>query len=127
MAGVKWKFATQSRSCPTCRADAGLVFPFPRGAQRRGPGGARGGGANYFFFDWLGLGIEADLSLGRIDFDASYHGSHGYAMIDFGGGVEFQFYRTADAARDPGPCSRKTVSSLDVGDRLFGVSLVRLS
>jgi hypothetical protein len=49
------------------------------------------GGANYFFFDWLGLGLQVGFSAGRIDYDGTFHGSHTYSVVDFGGGVEFQF------------------------------------
>jgi hypothetical protein len=50
------------------------------------------GGANYFFFDWLGLGAEVGASLGYLDYDKTFTGgSHAYTVIDLGGGVEFQF------------------------------------
>ena len=49
------------------------------------------GGANYFFFDWLGLGAQVGLSLGSIDYDSTFTGSHTYSVLDVGGGVEVQF------------------------------------
>jgi hypothetical protein len=92
MAGAKWKFATPLPLVPFVKAAAGLVFAFPNGASDA-PGLAirGGGGVNYFFFDWLGLGLEVGISLGRIDYDATFLGSHNYSVFDLGGGLEFQF------------------------------------
>jgi hypothetical protein len=92
MAGGKWKFATELPLVPYVKAGAGLIYLFP--AQARSAVGVAlraGGGVHYFFFDWLGFGLEANLSLGHGFFDSSYGPGHGYAVIDFGGGVEFQF------------------------------------
>ena len=64
------------------------------------------GGANYFFFDWLGLGGQVGYSLGNLDYDTTFTGSHTYAVFDFGGGVEFQFYdliRTLGSPRSASP------------------------
>ena len=92
MAGMKWKFATPVPLVPYLQGNAGLVFAFPNGAtDALGLAIRAAGGANYFFFDWLGLGIQVGVSLGRIDYDATFHGSHTYSVVDFGGGVEFQF------------------------------------
>ena len=92
MAGVKWKFATPVPVVPYLQGNAGLVFAFPNGAtDALGVALRAAGGANYFFFDWLGLGIQVGFSVGRIDYDATFHGSHTYSVVDFGGGVEFQF------------------------------------
>ena len=55
--GVKWKFATPLPLVPYVKAAGGLVFAFPNGATNSAGLAIRaGGGANYFFFDWLGLG-----------------------------------------------------------------------
>jgi hypothetical protein len=92
MAGVKWKFATPLPLVPYIASNAGLVFAFPNGATDASGLAIRGtGGANYFFFDWLGLGVQVGFSVGRIDYDGTFHGSHTYSVFDFGGGVEFQF------------------------------------
>jgi hypothetical protein len=92
MAGVKWKFATPIPLVPYVKAAGGLVFAFPNGASDAPGLAIRGaGGANYFFFDWLGLGAEVGVSVGRIDYDATFTGSHAYSVFDFGGGLEFQF------------------------------------
>jgi hypothetical protein len=92
LAGAKWKFATPLPLVPYVKAAAGLVFAFPNGASDA-PGFAvrAAGGVNYFFFDWLGLGVEVGVSLGRIDYDATFPGSHTYSILDLGGGLEFQF------------------------------------
>lgn len=92
MAGVKWTFATPLPLVPFLKSGAGLLFAFPNGATNAAGIGARfSGGANYFFFDWLGLGAEVGFSFGRIDYDSTFKGSHNYAVLDFGGGLEFQF------------------------------------
>ncbi|HLK91128.1 MAG TPA: hypothetical protein VKZ18_14615 [Polyangia bacterium] len=92
MAGVKWKLATPLPIVPFAKANAGLVFAFPNGATDAQGLALRGAvGANYFFFDWLGLGLQVGFSVGRIDYDSTFIGSHTYAVVDFGGGVEFQF------------------------------------
>ncbi len=49
------------------------------------------GGANYFFFDWLGLGGQVGYSLGSLGYDSTFKGSHTYAVLDVGGGLVFQF------------------------------------
>ena len=51
--------------------------PTARRTPRASPSRAAGG-ANYFFFDWLGLGAQVGFSLGRIDYDATFTGSHTY-------------------------------------------------
>jgi len=92
MAGMKWKFATPVPVVPYLQGNAGFVFAFPNGATDAfGLAIRAAGGANYFFFDWLGLGIQVGFSVGRIDYDATFKGSHTYSVVDFGGGVEFQF------------------------------------
>jgi hypothetical protein len=92
MAGAKWKLATPIPLVPFLRANGGLVFAFPNGAtDAMGVAIRAAGGANYFFFDWLGLGAEVGFSLGRIDYDGTFPGSHTYSIVDFGGGLEFQF------------------------------------
>ncbi len=92
LAGARWTFATPIPLVPYLKTGLGLLFGFPNGASDAVGFGVRAvGGANYFFFDWLGLGGEVGFSLGRIGYDGTYNGSHNYATLDFGGGLEFQF------------------------------------
>lgn len=92
LAGARWTFATPIPLVPFLQSGIGLLFAFPNGASDAVGFGVRAvGGANYFFFDWLGLGAEVGVSLGRIGYDSTFSGSHNYATLDFGGGVEFQF------------------------------------
>jgi hypothetical protein len=92
LVGAKWKFATPLPLVPFIKAAAGMVFAFPNGASDAAGLALRGtGGVNYFFFDWLGLGVEVGYSVGRIDYDATYRGSHDYSVFDLGGGLELQF------------------------------------
>src|SRR5262249_3739522 len=92
LAGAAWKWTLPIPIVPFARASGGLVFVFPNEAN-----GAVGlmmraaGGASYFFFDWLGLGLEAGFSLGRVAYDSTFPGSHAYGIFDFGGGIQFQF------------------------------------
>jgi hypothetical protein len=92
LAGGKWKFPTELPLVPYAKAAVGLIYLFPDQARSAVGLALRiGGGINYFFFDWLGLGLEVGMSLGQGFFDASYTAGHGYAILDLGGGVEFQF------------------------------------
>lgn len=92
LAGAKWKFATESPFVPYIKAASGFIYLFPEQARSAvGLAVRAGGGIEYFFYDWLGFGIEGNLSLGRGFFDSSYTYGHGYVIFDFGGGVEFQF------------------------------------
>src|SRR5204862_7886532 len=87
LAGVKLKFATAIPIVPFVKGGAGLAFSFPNGAGNGlGPAVRVGGGANYFFFDWLGLGVEIAYSAGHLSTAKST-----YAVLDFGAGLEFQF------------------------------------
>ena len=53
--GVKWTFATPLPLVPYVGAVGGLAFAFPNGASAATGLMVRAvGGANYFFFDWLG-------------------------------------------------------------------------
>jgi hypothetical protein len=92
LAGAKWKFTTESPLVPYAKVATGLVYLFPEQARSAvGLAVRAGGGVAYFFFDWLGFGIEGNLSLGHGFFDSSYTGGHSYVVFDFGGGIEFQF------------------------------------
>jgi hypothetical protein len=92
LAGGKWKFTTDSPLVPDIKVAAGLVYLFPAEARSAvGLALRTGAGVHYFFFDWLGFGLEANLSLGHGFFDSSYGASHSYVVLDAGGGIEFQF------------------------------------
>jgi len=92
VAGVRWAFATPLPLVPFLGASGGLVFAFPNGASAASGVMLRAvGGANYFFFDWLGLGGQVGYSLGSLDYDSTFKGSHTYAVLDLGGGLIFQF------------------------------------
>jgi hypothetical protein len=92
LAGVKWKIPTPIPLVPYLSAAGGLVFSFPNGANAAaGPMIRAVGGANYFFFDWFGLGIQVGYSLGNLNYNSTFQGSHTYSVFDLGGGLEFQF------------------------------------
>jgi hypothetical protein len=92
LAGVRWMFATPMPLVPFVGASGGLAFAFPNGASAASGVMIRAvGGANYFFFDWLGLGGQVGYSLGSLNYDSTFMGSHTYAVLDLGGGLIFQF------------------------------------
>lgn len=92
LAGGKWKFATTVPIVAHVKAAGGLVYVFPDdGRAAVGVAVRGGGGATYFFYDWIGLGLEACLSLGHVSYDSTYNRGATYAVFDFGGGVEIQF------------------------------------
>jgi hypothetical protein len=85
--GAKLKWATAIPLVPFVKGGVGLAYAFPVGASNGlGLVARAGGGVNYFFFDWLGLGLEINFSLGSLTTASS-----SYSVMDFGGGVEFQF------------------------------------
>jgi hypothetical protein len=87
LVGGKAKFATAIPIVPFIKGGVGLAYAFPNGAGNGfGPAVRFSGGANYFFFDWLGLGGEIGFSAGHLSTAKS-----GYSVLDFGGGLEFQF------------------------------------
>ena len=90
--GVKWAFATPLPLVPYVGAVGGLAFAFPSGASAASGLMIRAiGGANYFFYDWLGLGGQVGYSLGSLNYDSTFMGSHTYAVLDIGGGLILQF------------------------------------
>jgi len=92
LAGARWMFVTPLPLVPYVGAAAGLVFAFPNGASAAiGVAFRAVGGANYFFFDWLGVGGQVGYSLGALNYDSTFMGSHTYAVLDIGGGLVFQF------------------------------------
>ena len=116
MAGVKWKFATPIPLVPYLQGNAGLVFAFPNGAtDALGVAIRAAGGANYFFFDWLGLGIQVGVSVGHIDYDATFHGSHTYCR------------RRLRRRRRISVLARQPVVSASMSATVFGVAMVRFS
>jgi hypothetical protein len=87
LAGVKLKWPTAIPIVPFVKGAVGLAFSFPTGRSSGwGVAGRVGGGASYFVFDWLGLGLEIGFSTGYLT-----TASPTYTVLDFGGGVEFQF------------------------------------
>jgi hypothetical protein len=92
LAGVRWMFATPIPLVPFLGAAGGIAFAFPNGASAASGLMVRAvGGANYFLYEWLGLGGQVGYSLGSIGYDSTFTGSHTYAVLDVGGGLIFQF------------------------------------
>jgi hypothetical protein len=87
LVGAKLKWRTAIPIVPYIKGGVGLAYAFPVGASNGWGLAARaGGGASYFIFDWLGLGLELGFSLGHLTTAKS-----SYSVMDFGGGLEFQF------------------------------------
>ena len=75
LGGVKWTFATPIPLVPYVGAVGGLVFAFPNGAAAAAGVVVRAvGGANYFFFDWLGGGLPGRLFARRHRLRQHVHG-----------------------------------------------------
>jgi hypothetical protein len=92
LAGASWRMRTSVPLVPYLRGGAGLVYLYPRSSQSATGLAVRGGvGAKYYIFDWLGFGMEADLSLGHGAFAQDYAGSHTYSVFDIALGMEWQF------------------------------------
>src|SRR5262245_9452955 len=92
LGGVKWTFATPIPLVPYLGAVGGLVFAFPNGASAAaGPMLRAIGGVSYYIFDWFGLSGQVGYSLGSLNYDSTFTGSHTYAVLDIGGGITFQF------------------------------------
>src|SRR6185503_469853 len=73
VAGVRWHFPTPIPLVPFVSVQSGFVFSFPNRADAGWGVLARGvGGANYFFFDWLGIGAQVGFSLGTINYDQAF-------------------------------------------------------
>ena len=84
--------ATPIPLVPFVGGAAGLAFGFPNGASAGAGLMVRAvGGANYFFFDWLGFGAQVGFSFGSLGYDSTFTGSHTYEVLDVGGGLVFQF------------------------------------
>lgn len=87
LVGAKLKWPTAIPIVPFVKAGVGLAFAFPDGLSSGWGVAARmGAGANYFFFDWLGLGLEIGFSAGHLT-----TAKPTYTVLDIGGGLEFQF------------------------------------
>jgi hypothetical protein len=92
LAGGRVHLPTPIPVVPYVAVQSGFVFSFPNAASAGWGLAGRGvAGANYFFFDWFGLGAQVGFSLGTINYDSTFTGSHTYAVFDIGGGIELQF------------------------------------
>jgi hypothetical protein len=87
LVGIKLKWATPIPLVPYVKGSGGFAYAFPDGGHNGWGFAARaGGGASWFFFDWLGLGAEVGYSIGHLSTADTTYGE-----VDYGGGIEFQF------------------------------------
>jgi hypothetical protein len=92
MGGVGWRWPTAIPVVPFANLTAGMVFVFPNGAtSAMGIVSRASGGANYYFFDWLGAGAEVGVSLGHVFYDSTFPGASTYSVVDVGGGIQVLF------------------------------------
>lgn len=92
LGGIRWKFRMAVPVVPYAGAAAGFAFIFPD--QTRDSIGLIGRGvigADYFFFDWLGVGAQAAMTLGYAFYKSTAGVSDVYGVIEFLGGPVFQF------------------------------------
>jgi hypothetical protein len=92
LAGIKWKLRMNVPVVPYAKIQGGLAYQFPDAIPSAAGPLVRGGlGAKYFLYEWLGVGGEVTMSLGR----ASYHDgstlSRALAGLDATLGAELQF------------------------------------
>jgi hypothetical protein len=92
LAGVKWKLRMNVPVVPYAKLVAGLAYLYPNGERSAlGPLLRTGVGAHYFFYEWLGMGMELTMALGSAGYDDGVALSHTLAGIDVTAGAELAF------------------------------------
>ena len=92
LAGIKWKLRMNIPVVPYLKAQAGLAYQFPENTRNAWGPLLRGGlGANYFLYDWFGVGAEVTLSAGRAGYQDGATLSRAVGGLDATVGAEVQF------------------------------------
>jgi hypothetical protein len=92
LGGIKWKLRMNVPVVPYAKIVGGFAYLFPDGA-RSGVGVVlRGGiGAHYFFYEWIGVGLEITGALGHAGYQDAVGLSRTLSGIDAVGGAELAF------------------------------------
>lgn len=92
LAGAKWKYQMKVPVVPYGKLALGPVFMFPANTSNATGLLVRGSvGANYFFTDWLGFGLEISGAWGLAFYDLGAMRTGNLGSLDFLFGTEFQF------------------------------------
>lgn len=92
LAGIKYKLRMNVPVVPYAKAVVGLAYLFPDETKAAlGPVARAGIGANYFFYDWLGVGAEVLAGVGHAGYVSGAPLDDTIGSIDFALGVELQF------------------------------------
>jgi hypothetical protein len=92
LAGAKWKYQMKVPAVPYAKLALGPIFMFPANTSNATGLLVRGAvGANYFFTDWLGFGLELSGAWGLAFYDVGAMRTGTLGSIDFMFGTEFQF------------------------------------
>jgi hypothetical protein len=92
MGGLAYRLRAQIPVIPYASLTAGPVFLFNSGARGAvGMAVRASGGARYYLYEWLGLGLEVGGLLGGAVVDKTAGLSANLALLDLGISAEFQF------------------------------------
>jgi hypothetical protein len=92
LAGIKWKLRMNVPVVPYAKLVAGLTYLFPREARSGLGPVARGGiGAHYFFYEWIGVGVELTAARGYAGYEAAVALSRTVGAFDAVVGAELPF------------------------------------
>jgi hypothetical protein len=92
LAGIKWKLRMNVPVVPYAKLVAGLTYLFPDGARSGiGPIARAGVGAHYFFYQWIGVGLEVTCSLGHAGYQDAVGLSRTLGGLDAIAGAELAF------------------------------------
>jgi hypothetical protein len=92
LAGIKWKLRMNVPVVPYARLVGGLAYLFPQDARSGiGPLLRAGIGANYFFYEWIGVGLKLTGSLGHAGYQDAVGLSRTLGGLDVIAGAELAF------------------------------------
>jgi hypothetical protein len=92
LAGIKWKLRMNVPVVPYAKLQGGLAYQFPDSARSAWGPLVRGGvGATYFLYEWIGLGAELTMSVGRASYEEGSTLSKSLNGLDATLGAELQF------------------------------------
>jgi hypothetical protein len=92
LGGIKWKLRMNVPVVPYAKLQGGLAYQFPDSARSAWGPLVRGGvGAKYFLHEWIGLGAEVTMSLGRASYEEGSTLSRALGGLDATLGAELQF------------------------------------
>jgi hypothetical protein len=92
LGGIKWKLQMNVPLVPYAKLQGGLGYQFPDSARSAWGPLLRGGvGATYFLYEWIGVGGEVTMSVGRASYEDGSTLSRALGGLDATLGAELQF------------------------------------